>query len=114
MWGLINELDKISLISKKSQIDTADFKKIGDYDAESPDIYGFINAVSGNWPLMERIINLEKLFMANEEPAKIFNFMASSRWLGRGLIKKLADYDVMVKSGKIDYEEILVDLALSG
>jgi len=114
VWGLINELDKISLTLQKSQIDAADFKKISDYDSESPDIYKYINAVSGNWPIEEKVINLEKLFIANEGPAKIFNYMASSRYLPQELIKKMADYDVMVKSGKIDYEEILVDLALSG
>jgi len=113
VWGLINELDKISLTLKKTPLDTADFKKISDYDSESPDIYGFINAVSENWPMEEKIINLEKLFTAQEEPAKIFNYMASFRYLPQELIKKLADYDVLVKSGKIDYEEILVGLALS-
>ncbi len=62
----------------------------------------------------QKIIELEKLFIADEEPIQIFNIMASLKQLPLNLIKKLADYDVMVKSGKIDYEEILVDLALSG
>ncbi len=114
VWGLINELDKISLIFGGKLINTTDFKKISDYGNELPDIYSFINAVSGNWPIQEKVVSLEKLFIANEEPAKTFNYMASSRWLPLELIKRLADYDVMVKSGKIDYEEVLVDLALSG
>ena len=116
VWGLINELDKISLISPISpinSIDINDLKKINDYNYESPDIFAFINAVSRNWPLARRIIALEKLFISQEEPLKIFNIFASLNWLPRQLIKNLADCDIMVKSGKMEYEEVLVDLALS-
>lgn len=108
-WGLVNELDKISLISP---IDIEDLKKIGDYNYESPDIFAFINAVSRNWPLARRITALEKLFISREEPVKIFNIFASLNRLPRQLIKNLADCDIMVKSGKMDYEEVLVDLAI--
>ncbi|MDP3014820.1 MAG: hypothetical protein Q8N28_00105 [bacterium] len=125
-WGLVNELDKISLWhsnSAPSPIDIEDLKKIGDYNYESPDIFAFINAVSlptadlsqgeRNWPLARRIIALEKLFISQEEPVKIFNIFASLNRLPRQIIEKLADCDIMVKSGKMDYEEVLVDLALS-
>ena len=113
-WGLVNELDKISLISPISPVDIIDLKKIGDYNYESPDIFAFINAVSRNWSLARRMNTLEKLFISQEEPVKIFNIFASLNWLPRQIIKKLADCDIMVKSGKMDYEEVLVDLALSG
>jgi len=120
-WGLVNELDKIGLINPIRNIDIEDLKKIGDYNYESPDIFAFINAVSRNWSfgsahdksLARRIIALEKLFISQEEPVKIFNIFASLNWLPRQIIKKLADCDIMVKSGKMDYEEVLVDLALS-
>lgn len=111
-WGLINELEKLTLIFKNFPIGVEELKKIGDYKYKSPDIYNYINAVSRDWSLSQRIIALEKLFLVQEEPAKIFNFFASLNRLPQNLIKKLADYDVMVKSGKIDYDEILVDLAL--
>lgn len=111
-WGLINELEKISLISKNSPIDIEDLKKIGDYNCESPNIFSYINAVSRNWSLPQRIIALEKLFISKEEPVKIFNIFASLNWLPRQIIKKLADCDIMVKSGKMEYEEVLVDLAI--
>ena len=112
-WGLVNELDKISLISPISPVDIIDLKKIGDYNYESPDIFAFINAVSRNWSLARRMNTLEKLFISQEEPVKIFNIFASLNWLPRQIIKKLADCDIMVKSGKMNYEEVLVDLALS-
>jgi len=111
-WGLVNELDKAVLLSQKGSIEPDDLKKIGDYSRESPDIFDFINRVVRDWSLPEKIIALEKLFIADEEPVKIFNIMASLKRLPLKLIQNLADYDVMVKSGKLDYEEVLVDLAL--
>jgi len=111
-WGLVNELDKAVLLSQKGPIEPDDLKKIGDYSRESPDIFDFINRVVRDWSLPEKIIALEKLFIADEEPVKIFNIMASLKRLPLKLIQNLADYDVMVKSGKMDYEEVLLDLAL--
>ncbi len=111
-WGLINELDKLVLFSKNSSIDAKDLKQIGDYQYQSPNIFGFINAVIENWPPSQKIIMLEKLFVGQEEPVKIFNILASLRRLPNKLIQKLAGYDVMIKSGKLDYEEALLDLAI--
>lgn len=113
VWGLINELEKIGLISQNIPIDVKDLRKISDYPLQSPDIFAFINAVCRDWSLGQKIVALEKLFIVQEEPVKIFNILASLNWLPKKLIQKLADYDVMVKSGKIDYEEVLVDLALN-
>ncbi len=113
-WGLINELDKLSLVSKRGPIDIEDLRRISDYPYQSLNIFTFANAVIENWPLPQKTRALEKLFMAQEEPVKIFNILASLKRLPTKLIQKLADYDVMVKSGKIDYEEVLLDLALSG
>ena len=113
-WGLINELEKLSLISKDSPLDVNDLEKIGDYAYQSPNIFSFINAVIGNYEAARRIIALEKLFIGQEEPVKIFNILASLKRLPVKLLQELADYDVMVKSGKMDYEEVLLNLALSG
>ena len=55
---------------------------------------------------------LEKLFISSEEPAKIFNILAGLDRLPDELIRRLADYDIAVKSGKLDYEEILLSLVL--
>jgi DNA polymerase III delta subunit len=124
-WRLINELEKISLFSPYPVnrdaiapaltnliIDVKDLERIGDYHYESPDIFSYINAVCMDWSLSRRIIALEKLFIRQEEPVKIFNILASLKRLPIKLIQKLADYDIMVKSGKIDYEEVLLSLAI--
>jgi DNA polymerase III delta subunit len=123
-WGLINELDKIGLIKKQMinadssadkhryLIDVSDLEKIGDYRYETPNIFEYINAISKGGSLSKRIVALEKLFLAQEEPVKIFNIFASLKFLPARLIQKLADYDAMVKLGKLDYEEVLLDLVL--
>jgi DNA polymerase III delta subunit len=111
-WGLINELNKLSLLSQNTPINVEDLEKIGDFPYQSPNIFTFINALTSNYSLSQKVIALEKLFIAQEEPIKIFNILASLKRLSGTLLQKLADYDVMVKSGKMDYEEVLIDLAL--
>ena len=60
--------------------------------------------------LRERIPLLTML-LEREEPAAIFNILAS---LTSGPQKiKMADYDVAIKSGKLEYEEALTDLVIS-
>jgi len=123
-WGLINELEKISLIGKKL-VDVNDIQRFGDF-SESPNLFSFIGLFSC-LPTPKRsdgrrvkedfnkrigLKNLELLFLFREEPAKIFNILASMSRSPQ-LLSRLADYDVAVKSGKSDYEEVLLDLALN-
>lgn len=111
-WGLVNELDKLSLLPRDLILDLEKLKKIGSYPYQSPNIFTFINMVIGGRLPSEKITALEKLFIGQEEPVKIFNILASLKRLPDKLIRKLADYDIMVKSGKLDYEEVLLDLAI--
>ncbi|MEK7144116.1 MAG: hypothetical protein AAB820_02175 [Patescibacteria group bacterium] len=109
-WGLISELDKLSFLNKK-ELDIDDLKAAGDYN-QSPNIFGYINSVSRNYRLSQKMFMLEKLFISSEEPAKIFNILVGLDRLPDELIRRLADYDIAVKSGKLDYEEILLSLVL--
>jgi len=123
-WGLITELEKVSLLGKKT-LDTGDLQKIGDF-SESPNIFNFIGLFScpptpersdgrrvrGDFNKRAALRNLELLFLSREEPAKIFNILASMSRSPQ-FLSRLADYDVAVKSGKSDYEEVLLDLALN-
>jgi len=112
-WGLMNELNKLFLWKGDgAKIDLADVKKAGDYSGEQPNIFNFINSIARNYSFKQKISDLEKLLIAGEEPAKVFNIMASLRYLPKSLVKKMADCDVAVKSGKLDYEEVFLDLAL--
>ncbi len=111
-WGLVTELDKLqSLYQEPVKIDVGDLEGAGDF-FKSSDIFNFINAVSRKQSSTEKLKSLESLFLNHEEPAMVFNFLAASRFLSFDLLKKMADYDVLVKSGRIDYETALLDLCL--
>ncbi|MCR4275468.1 MAG: hypothetical protein NUV83_01805 [Candidatus Wolfebacteria bacterium] len=111
-WGLITEIDKLqSLHQESAKIEVSDLERAGDF-FKSSDIYNFINAVSRKESPSEKLKSLENLFLNHEEPAMIFNFLAASRFLSFDLLKKMADYDVLVKSGRIDYETALLDACL--
>lgn len=111
-WGLINELDKLSLFSSVS-FDADRLKNlIDDFRPLIMDqFFSRLYALSGSRPLKQKIVGLEVL-LNSEEPAKIFNILAASSRNRPMEIKRFADYDVAVKSGKIDYEEALLDLCL--
>jgi hypothetical protein len=106
-WGLVTELDKLSLsggsffIEKRSQI---------------PEYFQTLNIFKFGKTVNHRLWALEALLsQLREDPARVFNSLSYGRapidqkkWL-----EILADYDVAVKSGKLDYEEVLTDLAIS-
>jgi len=46
-----------------------------------------------------------------DDPARVFNSLAY-RLGSEGEARLYADYDVAVKSGKLEYEEVLLELAL--
>ncbi|MEK7555577.1 MAG: hypothetical protein AAB516_02025 [Patescibacteria group bacterium] len=113
-WGLINELNKLSFIKSES-VDVDKIKEISDYIEPPTDggkIYYSIMDIVGNRSLSQKLRDLEILFCRQEEPAKIFNILAS-QVASLELAQKLADYDPLIKFGRIDYEEALLDLVIS-
>jgi DNA polymerase III delta subunit len=104
-WGFITELQKISSL-KRGLVDKKDLAGL---DLEiAPDYWNLINGMK-NSDLRIRLAVLEKLFAMGDPPPKIFNILASG-W--REKIPQMAEYDLRVKSGKLDYEEVLLDLVL--
>jgi len=58
----------------------------------------------------KKLVILEQLFLQKEEPARLFNSLV---YQVRGNdILRLADYDVSVKSGGLEYEEALLDFVI--
>ena len=109
-WGLINELDKFSLFNKKF-FSVDDLKNFIDYykPISSSDFFIKIKNFFFSRSLAQKLENLEFL-LESEDSAKIFNFLASFSSNQPVLIQKFADYDVAIKSGKMEYEEALLDL----
>ncbi|MBI2013444.1 MAG: hypothetical protein HYS87_01310 [Candidatus Colwellbacteria bacterium] len=102
LWGIVTELDKVALMKKP----TLESAQLGSYFALS-------GALKYGGTPTQKLTALEKLFSDNkEDPARIFNGLIFGL-KDRSKIEALADYDAAVKSGKLDYEEALVDFALS-
>ncbi|OGM92583.1 hypothetical protein A2372_04020 [Candidatus Wolfebacteria bacterium RIFOXYB1_FULL_54_12] len=107
---IMNELEKIALYYNESsrELSRQDVELLVDY-LESPDIFAFTNAVSKQGPLASRLTPLERLFMNREESAKIFNIFAKNPFIDLATVRMLADHDILIKSGKLDYETALLD-----
>jgi hypothetical protein len=124
-WRLVTELQKVSFLDKPATVEaSADAKALADKSAGKPIIEksdlekleleltpNFWDLLSGlrRPVLRERLAALTKLFAMNEPAGKIFNIAAYS-WPEK--LPAMAGYDLAVKSGKMDYEEVLLDLVI--
>ncbi len=97
MWGVVTELDRMALggASEARGAPPAFFPLVQALKSQS--VAGRLRALA--------------LGFVHEDPAKLFNVLAA---LVAGSAKiRIADYDVAVKSGKLEYEEVLLDFVLS-
>jgi DNA polymerase III delta subunit len=106
-WGLITEIEKLRGFKNGGMIDKKDLD-IFDFEV-APNYWGLINGLK-NYDIKNRLYAFETMLAANDPPAKIFNILAS-QWQEK--TPHMAEYDLAVKSGKVDYEEALVDLLIS-
>ncbi len=76
----------------------------------APDFFPLIMSLKGSAPIQKK---LNSLYFALEknEPAAVFNVLASQ--LDPAGKVRFADYDIAIKSGKLDYAEALTDFVLS-
>ena len=105
-WGIVTELEKIS--SADSQV-----KPALSIHKSADNFFQLINTLKYGRSLRDRLVALEIILSdRKDEPAKVFNMLAY-RLRNQEEANTLADYDVAVKSGKLEYEEVLLDYALS-
>lgn len=104
-WGLVTELQKLSGL--KSTIEKSDLDAL-DLEA-APNYWGlFMGLKSADG--RTRLAALETLFALNDPAPKIFNMLASQ---AGEKTPRMAEYDLAIKSGKLDYPEALLDLVLT-
>jgi DNA polymerase III delta subunit len=103
-FKLITELEKISFLNNK-QIDLKDLNNLG--IEIQPDFWLLINQLK-NPDLKLRMEAFEKILNFKEPLGKIFNILAYSSQK----IENFAIYDRAIKSGKLDYDEALLDFIL--
>ena len=128
-WGLVTELDKLSLLDPirehggshlASASNGASEKKINKKILENHldiflpvNIYNIINEMRNSKSAGARLSLLEELFSRSQDPAMIFNIAAVAPYADEKWKEKIADYDAGIKSGKLEYEEALLDLILN-
>ncbi len=97
-WGVITELQRLA--------------SGGAFEASAnmPEFFPLVQTLKGTGPVSSRLKALWYVFETSD-PAAVFNMLAS---LVSGSAKiKMADYDVAIKSGKLEYEEALLDFLLA-
>lgn len=105
-WRLTTELEKLGFLDGGAPIDVQDLERFGLELA--PNFWFLVNNLrSLDW--RQRLASLERMFVEQESGAKIFNIL-SAQWPEK--LPAMAAYDIAVKSGKLEYEEALLDLAL--
>lgn len=118
-WRAVTELEKMALLDKVP-VTREDLEGLAVELA--PNFWATMNALKSP-RIGERLAMLEKLFARSEPAAKIFNILSAQAWpparpddagrSGGDKLSQFAKYDAAVKSGKCEYEEVLLDLVLS-
>jgi DNA polymerase III delta subunit len=104
-FAFIMELEKIALLNKK----TIDLKDLNNVDIEIKPDFNFVFKDLASSNLKQRLNAFENLISLKEDSAKIFNILA---YFWSEKTQFFAVYDRAIKSGKLDYEEALLDIIL--
>jgi DNA polymerase III delta subunit len=106
-WALMTDLQKIGSLPTSSKVVAK--KDLDEFNLEAaPNYWALITGLKSADSRM-RLLALEKMLALNDPPAKIFNILAS-QWQEK--IPQIAEFDFAVKSGKLEYEEAVLDLVL--
>jgi DNA polymerase III delta subunit len=105
-WRCMTELEKLSLYGRKA-ISMSDVQKF--HFEATVNFWEMVNGLK-NPDRPRRLVALEKTFLQNEPPAKAFNIL-SSMWKEKA--PQAAQLDFLIKSGKLDYEDALLALAVA-
>ena len=109
-WNAIGELDKLSLMSLPQPISAKAIEPAIEWSSKTA-VFEGARAITWARGRMDKVKLLEKLFLQKEAAAYIFNSLG---FMARGAdAVRLADYDVSVKSGHLDYEEALLDFVIN-
>ena len=110
LWSIISELDKLALLDEKS----ISFKTLENHIDLLPeiDVFSQLNKIKSKHALGEKLKLLEDFIRRGADPAMIFNVLAVSPYLTNEQKIEMADYDVAIKTGKLEYEEILLEMML--
>ncbi len=106
-WSFMTELQKISFFNSNQEVQIKDLENLG--IELNPNFWSLVWGFK-NVNLKERMWALEKVLGTREPAAKIFNILAYQL---SGRISDFAKFDWLVKSGKLEYEEALLQIVIS-
>lgn len=109
-WAAVTELDKFFLLDDRKM--TAEIVKDHIDVFSDMDIFSTLNQMRSSRSAGERLRIFEELLARNTDPAMIFNITAVSPYEKKEWKELMADYDTAVKSGKLEYEEVMLDMIL--
>lgn len=108
-WTVVRELDKIALLGFPNPLSLENLQAVIAYTRKL-NFFSHTREFLFGRTVPEKMKILEELFLQNEPAAYLFNLLA---YQARGRHAEiLADYDVALKAGTLEYEEILLDFAL--
>jgi len=108
-WRALFELEKLSLLGLSQPIQKQDLArhiKIHTHE----ELFSIARAIMNAKDVRLRLPILEKVFIQNNAMPYLFNLLPS--FTKGAEILLLADYDVAVKSGKLGYEEAILEFIL--
>ncbi len=108
-WAIAQELDKLALLGKPA-VTKRMTEALTDLSAPI-NTFALINGLRDGRQRGARLAALEELLEKGGDAAMAFNIIAASQGSSEWK-QKMADYDAAIKSGKLEYEEALADLAL--
>ncbi len=108
-WNAVAELDKLALLSADAPVTK---ETIAAYFNQSTNyqVFQVTARILSSRDSNERLALLERLFLQHEAGAYVFNSLSYGA-RGKSVVT-LADYDIAVKSGRLEYEEALLKFAL--
>lgn len=107
-WTAVQEIEKASLLGKK-EVALSDLLGVSVFP-EFDEVWRLSRQVLSASPWTEKVRILEKLFSQGADSSYIFNSLAFGA-AGKDVLK-LSDYDVLIKSGKLDFPEALLGFVL--
>lgn len=102
LWGIMTELDTLSLQKKTVEI-------LKEHDLFHADFFGLASSLRVGAP-PARIFPVLEVLLEREDPARIFNFLAYRA--GSNEKPLFADSDIAVKSGRLDYDTALLNVLI--
>lgn len=108
-WSLAHELEKLALAGLSEPISAEEVRRTV-RSGDAPEVSSGARVLLGDFPVARKLFVLESLLSAGAASAYLFNSLA---YQARGSqVVRLADLDVSVKSGGLEYEEALTEFVL--